>query len=344
MRKLLPFLAVLALIAAPLAPAQATGAYSVTVKLDHIHITQGQRVTITGQVYGHPPKGSLLAIHAIDGAAPYGNNYLARYASISKTGRFTATYTPVIAGKYFFSGVVTDSGHSALSGAGKLSHSLAVAAAHPKDANHQMVVLGDSISDPGVYNDRRDSVNRAWWSYLSSKTGLQVSVFAQRGSGYLKLGKCTSSTIDGRVTDAPIAARLATAAVIVIEAGVNDYDECVPDGDGGMKLQPSTPAHRWTAINQTMTDLDKIVATNSRVYVTVPWGPRESIASHRDEIVPVVANATKAHGFQYVDMADGVVLNAQNTKDGIHPNAIGTVDMYRALYQKSDLHTRFPKP
>lgn len=344
-RTLLSLLAVLALTAAPITAADASASYSVSTKLNHLHIKQGSKVTISGTVAGDFHE-LLVDIEATQGRAPYANTFHVGYASVSSSGKFTKSYAPITGGTFYFRVTVTDRQHIPIDGSAATSHALKVSAAHPSTTSNQLVVIGDSISDPALYNDRSGSTHRAWWSFLRSKTRLEPHIYAQRGSGYGKPGSCNgatpTTTFDQRITYPSIAKRLAAAKVVVIEGGINDYLECVQGEDGNYVGQPADPDRRAAAVEAAMQHLDDLVKANSRVFVIVPWGPRPDFLSYHDAITQLVRTTAEAHGFTYVNMADGT-LTETNTRDGVHPNEAGSRAMYGQLYYTTDLRIRFPR-
>lgn len=203
-----------------------------------------------------------------------------------------------------------------------------------------MVVIGDSISL--YYNDVPGDPKRAWWSRLGSKTGLTEKVYAEGGSGYDKKGKCVGTTFEERINKYRSA--IAAAKVVVIEGGVNDYAICLaePDPVTGAKTRPATAEETDANIRRTLYTLDLIATTDRKVYITAPWGWRDSIQGHKANVTASLISASADRGFQYVDTANGVLDTAATAPDGVHPNDAGSLAIYKKLYYTTDLQTRFP--
>lgn len=206
----------------------------------------------------------------------------------------------------------------------------------------RIVVIGDSVSDLKTYKGSGNNPKTIWWKRISRAAHLTPYVHAERGSGYSKPGKCVGTTIGQRINHPKIARRLKKAAVVVIAAGINDRHECIFHEGGGHHVIALKDELLEAAIAQAMIDLDALVKDNTRVYITVPIGPRPKLKPYRKRITTLLSKYAAQHGFTYVK-ADGGVLGGKRTSDGVHPNAAGHKALYRHLYLKTSMSKRYPR-
>ncbi|AWB92777.1 SGNH/GDSL hydrolase family protein [Aeromicrobium chenweiae] len=205
-----------------------------------------------------------------------------------------------------------------------------------------LVVIGDSISDPVFFKGRGGDPAKMWWAKLGRKTHTTPRVYAERGSGYTKPGKCRTTTIGQRITKRSIAKRIRAAQIVVVAAGVNDFSRCVFRPDRTHYQKETTAEELDKAIETTFNDLDRGIAKNSRVIITAPYGSRPSLRPYRERLVQSLVSHAKKHRFQYVDTAHGTIWGKARAKDRVHPTAVGMQRMYREIYTSSNLRRRFP--
>lgn len=207
-----------------------------------------------------------------------------------------------------------------------------------------LVVLGDSIS--AYYNNKSGSQNRAWWSYLASKTQLKPVVLAEGGSGFTRRGRvtryekgCQGTTLHERLQKSKNRAQIKKAKVVVIMAGVNDPRKCAyPDTKSRAEytLAPTTKEEVSKAVRVTMREIKRIRGAKrmKSVYVTVPWG------EHRPEDKGWVTSAVKAgakkYRAQYVNTSSALT-SPQRRKDHTHPNRAGSKALYNVFVKRSSI-------
>ncbi|WP_194839887.1 SGNH/GDSL hydrolase family protein [Aeromicrobium yanjiei] len=204
-----------------------------------------------------------------------------------------------------------------------------------------LVVIGDSISDAAFFKTLGGKPDQMWWAKLGRKTRTTPRVYAERGSGYTRPGKCVTTTIGQRIGRKAMATRMNKAKIVVIAAGVNDYRKCVFRADGTYYLAPTSGEEVEEAISAAFDELDAAVTYEAKVIITAPYGSRPELKQYRERLVRSLRAHSEEHGFQYVDTAHGTLWGKSKSRDRIHPTAKGMQRLYRDIYMKSNLRKRF---
>ncbi len=175
-----------------------------------------------------------------------------------------------------------------------------------------IAVIGDSIT--ARYNDDDGSPRQAWWSFVGHHFGLQVTTYAQSGSGFLRPGlNCTGNTFRQRLEEL----RKHPPAVVLVEGGRNDWVRC---RDGYLELANDTRIRR--SVDSFLTDLQGVVPPRTPIFVLgPPWGSAD--AAQRDRVTAIVRSEANRHRMTFID-TDGVFDVGRHTFDGVHPTLVGS--------------------
>lgn len=219
--------------------------------------------------------------------------------------------------------------------------------ATPADAARRkptLVVIGDSMTVFG--NNHKGSPQRAWWSYLRARLGVTPVVHAERGSGFGRPGKaadgsgqCLGTSFADRVALPQIKRDLRKARIVIVAGGINDYRQCTfIEETRSWRLTPSDPVEVTRQISLTMDRLAAVRKGKKKqsVYVTAPWGRRESVAGHKGWVTAALKKEATRVGFRYIDTAHGT-LYGNRTDDGVHPNKKGSIRLSSHIYRYSDI-------
>lgn len=240
---------------------------------------------------------------------------------------------------------------TAVMGASLLAPTAAQAAPRTKPT---IVVIGDSIT--ASYNDVKGHEKRGWWSRLGAKTQLKPVLIrrtAENGSGFGKKGaKCRGTSFGERLKRADVRKAVAEATIVVIAGSINDARRCKTADDSATWRE--TDAHFAELRRDTLATLQEVKrirtgqARRARVFVTVPYGPKDTYAPARNKVVNTIKAAAKQRGFRY--LSTSTVLTDKNTRiastgepDNAHPNDQGSLALYKKIYYAGSF-PKNPKP
>lgn len=200
-----------------------------------------------------------------------------------------------------------------------------------------MVVIGDSIS--AGYSDAGAPDRRAWWSMLAEMIDADPVVVAEGGAGYLRRGtRCRGRSFQQTIE--ANAALISSAAVVVIEGGVNDRAYCLTKRRNGHGDAASSGRQVSRAVRPALRRVAELAGPDATVIVTAPWGSAAKIGSSRRWIPRIIEAAARENGLEYVDTATDAILPRHRTRDGVHPNRSGSTSIAKHVYFRSSLHER----
>lgn len=201
------------------------------------------------------------------------------------------------------------------------------AAQEPDAQPTRLLVIGDSISAKSYYNRRANG--KGWWAELVERTGAEILMSAENGSGLVRQGEhCLGTTFGERLERL----NLTRADLVVVEGGANDLYYCTARDTmvraSGHELRQRIPAF----FDQLAAAVDAAGLPRDHVYVFTPWGADR--LEQRKRIRKIIRANTRRIGAEYVEVP---AFPLRLTRDGIHPTRKGSRFLYRKLVSRSTL-------
>ncbi|MCW2830101.1 MAG: hypothetical protein JWP31_793 [Aeromicrobium sp.] len=181
-----------------------------------------------------------------------------------------------------------------------------------------IAIVGDSIT--ARYNDDPGDPAQGWWSVMGRHLGVEVTTYAQSGSGYLRPGhRCEGS----RFIDRSPAYAEESPSILIVEGGRNDWSSCV---DG--QFVPSSDAEVRHAVATYLDVLQTYLPSSTRIIVLgPPWGPMDQVNGRR--VTAIIQDEAEQHGVEFISTTG--TLTAERVLDGVHPNRAGSLAIGRRV-------------
>ncbi|RYJ05352.1 MAG: SGNH/GDSL hydrolase family protein [Actinomycetales bacterium] len=196
-----------------------------------------------------------------------------------------------------------------------------------------VVVIGDSVT--ARYNNTPGDPLRGWWSWLAGRGKVTIVRKAQSGSGVMNPGyvgfkRCAGNTYGSRT--ASLAAVSPRPRAVVVEGGRNDLVTC------SKKVRsPADAQDAWRRYYRGLrAEALKIGLATKDVYVFSPWGDASHARAPKWRAMQKAA--AERYGLTWIETR---LLTLDEAPDGVHPDADGSLALYRLIALRSDLDTRF---
>lgn len=196
-----------------------------------------------------------------------------------------------------------------------------------------VVVIGDSVTSR--YNNTPGDPMRGWWSWLAGRGKVSIVRKAQSGSGvinpgYVGLERCAGNTYGSRT--ASLASISPRPRAVIVEGGRNDLLTC------SKKVRsPQEAQDAWRRYYRGLrAEAVKIGLQPADVYVFSPWG--DVAHARAADWRTMQEAAAERYGLTWIETR---LLTRDEAPDGVHPDADGSLVLYRLIALHSDLDTRF---
>jgi hypothetical protein len=201
-------------------------------------------------------------------------------------------------------------------------------------AGPQIMIVGDSISDPLRYSQTETATTpKAWWAYLVDAYDTPPPILsAESGSGMMRVGyaanghtECSGTTFGQRLADI----RKTPWRLLIIEGGRNDFRHCV-HGKAVPASRATTESHIRTYLHDLRAVINTMHVNRHKVFVFTPWGT--AYTAERAYIRPMVAKWALHYGFRWIDVP--ALRQANSAGDaylqpgGTHPTTHGSKRIY----------------